>query len=214
MVSEVNPRRSYDSSRRQEQARTTRRAVLDAARRLFVEQGYATTTMGAVAAGAGVSVETVYKAFANKAGLVKALFDVAVVGDDEPVPMLQREFVQRNQAEPDPRRKLTAYGEHLTQVGARTSAILLLVRDAAATDSGAAALLQQLQAERLTGMTAFARHLAEGGHLRDGVTVDEARDVLWTYNSVELWNLLVDQRGWSPERFGDWVGRQLVAALL
>jgi AcrR family transcriptional regulator len=214
MAADVNPRRTYDSPRRQEQARLTRRTVLDAARQLFLDQGYAKTTVSAVARRAEVSVETVYKAFGNKPGLVKAVFDVAVVGDDEPVPMVQRELVQRIEAEPDPRRKLALYGEHLVGVGTRTAAILLLVREAAATDAGAGAVWEQLQAERLTGMTAFAAHLAGGGHLRSGVSADEARDVLWTYNSVELWNLLVDQRGWSPDRFGTWVGHQLVAALL
>jgi AcrR family transcriptional regulator len=212
--SDVNPRRSYESPRRQEQARQTRRTVLDAARDLFLERGYARTTMAEVARRAEVSVETVYKAFGNKAGLVKAVFDVAVVGDDEPVPMMQREMVRRTAAEPDPRRKLIGYGEHLVGAGIRTSAIQLLVREAAATDAGAGEVWAQLQAERLTGMAAFAQHLADGGHLRAGVSVEEARDVIWTYNSVELWNLLVDQRGWSPERFGAWVGRQLIAALL
>jgi AcrR family transcriptional regulator len=207
------PRR-YDASRRQEQARQNRRIVLDVANRLFVEHGYARTTVAAVAAEAGVSVETVYKAFTNKPGLAKAVFDVAVVGDDEDVPMLQREMVARNAAEPDPRRKLTYYGEHIVQVAPRISPILLVVRDAAATDPGAAELWEQLQAERLTGMTAFATHLDEGGFLREGVTRDEARDVLWTHNSVELWDLLVRQRGWTDERFGTWVGRQLIAALL
>lgn len=214
MSSDVNPRRSYESPRRQEQARQTRRTVLDAARDLFLERGYARTTVAEVARRAEVSVETVYKAFGNKAGLVKAVFDVAVVGDDEPVPMMQREMVRRTAAEPDPRRKLIGYGEHLVGVGIRTSAIQLLVREAAATDAGAGEVWAQLQVERLTGMAAFAQHLADGGHLRAGVSVEEARDVIWTYNSVELWNLLVDQRGWSPERFGAWVGRQLIAALL
>src|SRR4051812_32618691 len=121
MVPGVNPRRPYDSPFRQEQARQTRRAVLDAARTLFLEQGYANTAMGAVATEAGVSVQTVYKLFANKPGLVKAVFDVAVVGDDEAIPLLQREFVQRNMAEPDPRKKLTDYGAHLVDVGPRIS---------------------------------------------------------------------------------------------
>ncbi len=94
----------------------TRAAVLAAARQLFLDVGYAATTMGAVANAAGVSVETVYKAFGNKPGLVKALFDVAVVGDDEPMPLVQRDFVKRNMAEPDPRRKLLDYGEHYGRV--------------------------------------------------------------------------------------------------
>ncbi len=214
MTPPVKPPRRYDASRRQAQARQSRRAVLAAARAAFLEQGYARTTVAAVAAAAGVSVETVYKAFGSKPGLVKALFDVAIVGDDDPVPMLQREFVQRNLAEPDPRRKLLAYGEHLAEVHPRSCPVQLVVRDAAATDPGAAEVWEQLQAERLAGMTIFARHLDDGGHLRDGVSWEDARDVLWTYNSVELWELLVRRRGWSEERLGRWVGQQLVAALL
>ena len=214
MARAVKPQRRYDASRRQEQARATRRAVLDAARELFLAQGYAGTTVGAVAARAGVSVETVYKAFGNKPGLVKAVFDVSVVGDDEPVPMLQREFVRRNMAEPDPRVKLHDYGAHIAATAPRIGPVLLVVREAAAGDAGAAAVWEQLQQERLTGMTAFAKHLHEGGHLREGVSMAEARDVLWVHNSLELWELLVRLRGWSNERFGRWIGQQLVAALL
>lgn len=188
--------------------------MLDAARRLFLQQGYAATTVGAVAAEAGVSVETVYKAFANKAGLVKAVFDLAVVGDDEPIAMLQREFVRRNMAEPDPLKKLLAYGDHLAEVAPATGPIQLVVRAAAATDPGAAQVWEQLQAERLTGMSVFARRLNEGGHLRKGVSVNEARDVLWAHNSPEVWDLLVNQRNWTNKRYGRWVGQQLVAALL
>ena len=162
----VNPRRSYDASGRQEQARQNRLTVLRAARRLFLEHGYAATTMAAVAGSAGVSVETVYKAFGNKAGLVKAVFDSDIVGDDEPVPLMEREFVQRNIAEPDPRRKLETYGEHLAQTLPRAGPIQLVVRAAAAADPAAAAVWAQLQQERLTGMTAFANHLDGGGHLR------------------------------------------------
>ena len=210
----VKGSRGYDSTRRQQQARLTRQAILDAGRRLFLELGYAQTTMPAVARAAGVSVETVYKAFGNKPGLVKALFDVAIVGDDDPIPLMERDFVRRNIAEPDPRKKLTEYGRHLVGVHARTSAILLVVRDAAATDTGAAEVWEAMQQERLTGMTAFAKHLKSGGHLRRGVSMPEARDVLWTHNSVELWDLLVNQRGWAGARFGRWVAQQLIAALL
>jgi AcrR family transcriptional regulator len=206
--------RSYDASRRQEQARQNRRAVLDAAHRRFVADGYAATTIAAVAADAGVSVETVYKSVGKKPELAKAVFDVAVVGDDEDVPMLQREFVARNAAEPDPRRKLQQYGEHLAVVAPRISPLLLVIRDAAAVDAGAAAVWSQVQAERLAGMTAFAAHLDERGYLRDRVSRDEARDVLWTHSSVELWDLLVRQRAWTDERYGRWIGQQLVAALL
>ncbi len=207
-------RRPYDSSRRQARAAETRSAVLAAARSAFLERGYAGTTLPAVATAAGVSTETVYKAFSNKAGLVKAVFDVAMVGDDDPIPFLQREFVRRNMAEPDPRLKLIQYGGHLTEIAPRTNPVLLVVRDAAVADPTAAEVWANLQAERLTGMTAFATHLDEAGHLRAGVTLEQARDVLWTHNSVELWDLLVRQRGWTDERWGAWTAEQLIAALL
>jgi AcrR family transcriptional regulator len=208
------PARRYDASRRQEQARRTRTDVLEAARHQFLEQGYAATTVAAVADEAGVSVETVYKAFGNKAGLLKAVFDVAVVGDDEPVPMLEREFVRRNRAEPDPRRKLRMYGEHLARTAPRAVPVQLLARAAAASDPAAAEVWDQMQAERLTGMTQFARHLHEADHLRPGVSANEARDVLWTYNSAELYDLLVLHRGWSAKRYGRWIADALIAALL
>jgi AcrR family transcriptional regulator len=214
MAQAVNPRRSYDSSRRQEQASETRRAVLDTARQLFLAEGYASTTVTAIAEGAGVSVETIYKIFRNKPGVVKALVDVALVGDDEPVPMVEREFVQRIEAEPDPHRKLALYGDHTVDIGIRTSALELVVRDAAVSDPGAAEVWDKLQNERLIGMGMFARHLADSGCLRQGVSVNEARDVLWVHNSLELWDLLVHQRRWKPKRFGRWIGDQLVAALL
>lgn len=214
MEQPVNPPRRYDASRRQAQARRTRRVVLDAARRLFLERGYASTTVGAVAAEAEVSVETVYKAFGNKPGLVKSVFDVSIVGDDEPVPLMQRERIQRIQAETEPRRKLARYGEHLTELAPRSVPVQLLVRAAAAGDAGVAGVWADMQEERLTGMSAFARHLHENGYLRPDVSVDHARDVLWTYNAPEVYELLVIHRGWTPERYGRWVADALIAALL
>ena len=214
MSGAVKPRRRYDARGRQDQARRTRWTVLEAARRLFLEQGYAPTTMAAIAAEAAVSVETVYKAFGNKAGLLKSVFDVSIVGDDEPVPLVQRESIRRLEAEGDPRRKLGMYGEHLSETSVRSVPVQLLVRSAAASDPAAAAVWEEMSAERLSGMTAFARHLHDGGHLRPGVSVEEARDVLWTYNSAEVYELLVMKRGWSPERYGRWIADALIAALL
>jgi AcrR family transcriptional regulator len=214
MADAVKPARRYHAPRREEQARRSRRDMLDAGRRLFLEHGYAATTMGMVADEAGVAIQTVYKVFGNKPGLVKAIVDVAIVGDDEPVPMMEREFVRKNMAEPDPAKKLRDFGAHLGDVAPRANALALVVRDAAAADPAAAAVWHQLQTERLTGMTAFAGHLRERRHLRRGVTADAARDVLWTHSSVELWDLLVNQRSWPAKRYGRFVGDQLVAALL
>jgi AcrR family transcriptional regulator len=206
--------RPYDARRRQAQALETRRAMLDAARALFLEHGYVGTALPAVADAAGVSVQNVYKVFGNKAGLVKAVFDVAVAGDDEPLPLMQREMVAQVRAEPDPRRKLALYGQHMARTAPRIMPILLLVRDAAAGDPSAAELWAILQEERLTGMGRFAKDLRDEGHLREGVTRDEARDVLWTHNSLEVWDLLVRQRRWSLPRYGRFLAQQMAAALL
>lgn len=210
----VNTRRRYDSSRRREQARRTRAVVIEAAHRLFLDRGFAATTMPEVASAAGVSVQTVYKVFGSKPGLAKAVFDVAIAGDDEPVAMLQRRSLGRVRDERDPRAKLRMYGDFLAEVAPRHVPVQLVIRDAAAADPDARTIWAELQAERLEGMTLFAGALHDEGHLRAGVAADEARDVLWTYNSAELFELLVLERGWSPERYGRWVADALIAALL
>ncbi len=214
MSGDVKTQRRYDSSRRREQARRTRRAILDAARRHFLERGYAETTIAAVADDADVSVETVYKAFGNKPGLLKAVVDVAIVGDDEPVPMMERDLVARIRAEADPCRKIAMYGEHLASSAPRHVPIQLLARAAAASDPGAAEVWQEMCDERMIGMTYFARELKEGGHLRRGLSVDKARDILWTLQSPEVFDLLVLQCGWTARRYGSWVAQQLIAALV
>jgi AcrR family transcriptional regulator len=210
----VKPRRRYDSSGRQEQARRTRAEVIRVAHDLFLDRGFAATTMPDIAAAAGVSVQSVYKAFGTKARLAKAVFDVAIAGDDEPVPVLERPALAKARSEVDPRLKLRLYGEFLTQVAPRHVPVQLVIRDAAAADAEARTVWLQLQAERLEGMTMFARSLHGEGHLRSGISVNEARDVLWTYNSAELFQLLVLERGWSPKRYGQWVANALIAALL
>jgi len=207
-------RRSYDSSRRRELARQSRGRMLDAARRRFLADGYAATTLAAIGADAGVSVETVYKAFKNKAGILKAVFDVAVAGDDEPVPIMERSWVAAIRAEPDAARKLRMYTDRLPPSMARTAPILLLIRSATALDPDIAALWQQLHTERITGMAAFGADLAATGQLRDDVTAEVARDVLWTLNAVDVYELLVLDRGWTPERYQQFVAEALIAALV
>lgn len=210
----VKAKRTYDGSGRQQQARESRRAVLASAQALFLARGFAATTMADVAAAAGVSVQNVYKVFNTKVGLAKAVFDVAIAGDDDAVPMVERATLMKVRTERDPRRKLAYYGEHLATVAPRHVPFQLVILDAAASDSDAARVWEELQAERLRGMTMFARTLHSEGHLRDGVSATEARDVLWTYNSAELYRLLVIERRWSATRYGRWVADALTAALL
>ena len=204
--------RRYDSSRRRELARQNRAAMLTAARARFLAQGYAPTTLAEVAADAAVSVQTVYKTFTNKAGLLKALFDVSVAGDDEPTPMGERDVIGDIVREPDAARKIAMYTEHLAHVMPRTAPIQLLARDAAAADPGAAEIWATMRKETLSAMTQFGRNLAETGSLR--VTAAEARDVLWTYHAPELYELLVVERRWSASRYGRFLAAALTAALV
>jgi AcrR family transcriptional regulator len=207
-------KRAYDASRRREAARRARARVLDAARARFLADGYAATTIAAIAADADVSIDTVYKAFGNKPGLLKTVFDAAVAGDDRPVPIVERDFVAEIVAEPHPRRKLEMYAAHLAEAMPRAAPLQLLARAAAATDADVATLHEQIRNELLTGMTAFATHLHDGGFLRHAMTVDEARDILFSVNSPELYELLVVERGRSVPEYRDLVARALIANLL
>ncbi|OBB96246.1 TetR/AcrR family transcriptional regulator [Mycobacterium sp. 852002-30065_SCH5024008] len=206
------PPRRYDSTRRRQQAQQNRHAVLVAARRRFLTQGYAATTIAEIASDASISVETVYKAFATKAGVLKALFDVSVAGDDEPIPMAQRDVIQNVIDATDAARKLEIYAEHLAATMPRSAPVQLLARDGAASSPDAAEVWKQIRQETLTAMTMFASDLARTGRLR--VSARQARDVLWTYHAPELYELLVLERGWSATRYGKFIARALTDALL
>ena len=207
-------KRSYDASGRREQARARRRAVVVAARVLFERDGFRPTTIAAVAERAGVSAESIYKGFGTKAALAKAVFDLVVAGDDEPVPVWRRSEADAIRVEPDVRRKIVMYTRGLAARQQRSAKVQILIRDGAHTDESLAALWQQLLAERLTGMTMLGRHLIESGQLGEGVELDEVRDILWTYTAVELYELLVVERGWPLDRYADWIGRAVTAALV
>jgi AcrR family transcriptional regulator len=208
----VNPKRRYDSARRTEQARQTRAAVVETAQRLFLRDGFAATTIAAIAAEARVSVETIYKSFGGKPGLVRAICDAALAGEG-PVPAETRsDHMQAN--EPDPRKIIRGWGELTAEVAPRISPILLLVRSAASADPEMAGLREEIDAARLSRMTSNARNLAAAGHLRDDVTVKQAGEVMWTYSSPELYEMLVLSRDWPVRRYGAFIAEAMIAALL
>jgi len=207
----VNPRRRYDASGRRERARQARNHIVSAAEELFRSGGYHATTVVAVAAAAHVSVETIYKTFGGKPGLVHAIVERGLAGEG-PVPAEQRSDHLRD-TEPDPRRIISAWGQFLAEIAPRIVPILLLARDAAA-DSDLAATLDQISAARLERMTLNASGLADNGHLRPDITVTQAADILWTYSSPELYELLVLRRGWPAERYGRFAAHAMIAALL
>lgn len=206
-------KRSYDASGRREQAEARRRAVVVAAQELFARDGFRATTIAAVARAAGVSAESVYKSFGTKAALAKAVFDRVIAGDDEPVPVAQRAEAQAIQAEPDVRKKLALYAGGVVERQVRSAGVQILIRDGRHVDETLEEVWQNLLTERLTGMTMLATHLHATGHLRPDLDVDEVRDLLWTYISVEIYELLVINRGWPLDRYTAWLTRTLVSAL-
>ncbi|MDX6260882.1 MAG: hypothetical protein QOH84_2570 [Kribbellaceae bacterium] len=211
-MSHVKSKRRYASTGRQAQARRTREEILDVAERQFLDIGYAATTIAAVAADAGVSVETIYKAFGGKSGLVRAIYDRGLTGR-ESVPAYERSDDMRLQ-ETDPAIIMRQWGLLTAEVASVVTPIRLLIRSAAATDPKMSALLEDSDAERLTRMRHHAQFLAERGHLRDGVTIAEATDILWTCSSVEIYELLVLKRGWSPRRFAQFIADFMISSLL
>jgi AcrR family transcriptional regulator len=209
---EVKSRRRYDGSHRRARAAETRTAILDVASRQLLEHGYATTTVAQVAAEAGTSVETVYKAFGGKTGLVRALWERGLTGLGA-VPAPERsDLMSAN--ETDPARLLHGWGRLTTEVAPEIAPLMLLVRGAAATDPDMAALLAEAEAQRRTRMRHNAGLLRQRGWLRPGTSLARATDILWTYSSAELYDLLVIRSGWPVTRYGEFVGDALVAALL
>lgn len=211
-MANVKSKRRYDSTGRQAQAQRNRQAILDTAQRQFLDGGYGATTITAIAREAGVSVETVYKAFGGKAGVVHALYERGLTGLG-PVPAYERSDEMRAH-ETDPVTIMRKWGLLTAEVASVVTPIRLLMRSAAATDPEMAALLEESDDERLTRMRHHARFLGERGYLRDGVTLGEATDILWTCSSVELYELLVLKRGWSLRRFAEYVTTFMIATLL
>ena len=207
-------KRRYESTHRQEQAEQTRRAILDAAATLFVDPGYAATALTAVAAEAGVAVQTVYKVFGSKKALLSALVDVTIAGDDEDVALGQRQFVADIRALSDARAKLQRYAVHLAETHVRQAPVMLALAGAATADPDAAAIWRKNLTERRHGMAMFAADLAASGELRPEHTVETAADVLWLAMDFRNWDWLVRERGWSPDRFRRWYVDTVAAAIL
>ena len=208
--STVKGARPYDSSARRLAAEKRRAQVLEAAAARFGSAGYAATTVAAVAADAGVSAEMVYKAFGGKPGLVRALWVKALEGDG-PVPAEERsDSLTGSRA--DPYVVIAGWARLSMEVAPLVSPVALLVREAAASDPAAAQLRDELDQRRLERM----RHNASAvqDHLRPGLGVTAAGDVLFAFTAPELFELLVIRQGWSLAAYADFLRRGIIAELL
>ena len=200
---------------RPSQARTrlARRAVVDAARMLFLERGYAATTIEAISERADVPPATVYRLFASKLGILKALLDTAIAGDDQPVAVQERSDVASLLTEPDASRLLAGIAAVTTAINERTNDVYRVLTSAAASDAAAAALLAEIRQQRDQGQGRIARSLARAHALKPGLRERDAADLVHTLMAPEVYGLLVSDRGWTPKRYQQWLATTLVEQL-
>lgn len=204
----------YRSQLRAEQAAATCQLVLDTAAQLFVERGYAATSIDAIAETAGVGRSTVFSAAGGKTWLLKNAYDRAVVGDDEQVPLAERPIVRNLFEATDPVKIVAAYAGILSDAAPRVSPIYEVVRSAAGSDAAVHQLWIDIGQQRLDGAQTIAGLLKRRHGLRKGLPMNTARDIVWVYNDPGLHHALVGERGWSQARYRSWLTDTLRHQLL
>jgi AcrR family transcriptional regulator len=207
-------KRSYNSANRRSAAERTRRRIIDEASQMFLAQGYARTSIESIAEKAEVSPATVYKVFTNKVAIVKAVGDVAVVGDHEAVALDHRDWVRSAMTETDSALAIEMIVRNGVAVLARISPIIDMISAAALAEPELADLAEAGDHGRRQGFRAFVASLHARGQLRDGLSIDDGTDLLYALQSPQMFLTLVQRRGWSVERFGDWLIDLVCHALL
>jgi AcrR family transcriptional regulator len=210
----VNPRRPYDAPRRRAAALATRSAILDAALRLFTEQGFVATTVDAIAARAGVSPESVYAVFGNKRTLLTALVDATIAGGTDAPPVAEQPWVAEMRELPDLRSRLAALARGGRAILERRTALDVVVEAAAATDHRIAALRERNLRQRHAGQRALLLIAIGDQPIRTGIDMEEAADTLFAIGSPEVYRLLMTERGWDGDRFEAWFADVLQRVLL
>jgi len=214
MSEPVKSPRTYSSPLRAEQAASTRRSIIEAGRALFERDGYAATSMPAVAAEAHVAVKTLYLAFGSKPELLRAIWDQRLAGNEAAIPVLERSWYREVEADDSPTGKLHLLARQSGGVKSRTGRLLIVIRDAADTHPEVRALWDEIEAKLYQASTAVVDQLASAGALRADLDPTEAADLLWTINHPSVWQLLVSRRGWSDDTYQHWLARTFRAQLL
>jgi AcrR family transcriptional regulator len=192
-------KRSYDAPRRRQAAARTRAAILDAARALFTERGYTATPMTAIADRAGVALDTVYAAAGRKPDLARLLIETAISGTDQAIPAEHRDYVQAIQAATDAGTKIAIYAAAVTAIAPRLALVYSIIQQAAPAEPELAALWADIAERRAANMRRFVADLATVTPLR--LDPGQAADIVWATNAAELYQLLVGQRGWTPQQY-------------
>jgi TetR/AcrR family transcriptional regulator, regulator of autoinduction and epiphytic fitness len=213
MSEAVNPR-SYDAGRRRERTQETKRAVVAAAHELFLARGFADTTVDAISAASRVPIATVYRLFKTKTAILKHVIDTAVVGDDAPVPLGDRDIVKDAQAAADAKAMTAAFARVARQVFDNTAALRLVLREAATLDSDAASLHEAIEHQRRVGQARVARALARKGFLAPGLKEAEARDIVYAIMSIDTYRILRTEQRWSGAHYERWLADTLYRLLV
>ena len=213
MTTDAN-RRPHNAKGGQARTRLARAAVIQAARALFLEGGYAATTIEAISDLSDVPPATVYRLFSSKLGILKAVLEVSIAGDDQAVPLADQPHVRALLADPDPRNQLTGFAGIIHSILSRAEPLYRILVSAAATDPDAAALLAELTQQRQQGQAQFARSLARTGALRPELRERDAADIIHALTLPEVYRLLVCDRGWRPHRYEQWLTQTLISQLL
>jgi TetR/AcrR family transcriptional regulator, regulator of autoinduction and epiphytic fitness len=199
---------------RARQAAETRRRIVDAAARLFVRHGYAPTSINAIAAEAGVAVQTVYASLRTKRDILEAVIQSRVRGDEDDVPLTARAGWREMEAEGDPRHKLAQFARIHREICEREAELFVVLEAAAAVDPEVAPLLRDKERFRYKDQARVVRSLRRREALRPGLPNRKAVDIIWALASERLYLALVRERGWSAEEYEQWLVEQLAAALL
>jgi AcrR family transcriptional regulator len=211
-VSDVKRSRKYSSAVREEQAARTRARILDAAGELFVERGYARTTVQDVADRAGVARDTVHAIFGGKARVLTALIDVRLVPDGSVANITQTPAALAIKDELDPRRQIELFATWITQVSTQLRPVFEILRTASAVEPEMAAVFSEMERVRMKNMQTYARWFAARGPLR--VSTQRAGEIIWTLASPDVARMLCDELGWTQPQHARWLADTLTRTLL
>ena len=200
----IDKPRRYRSPRREQQARETRARIITAAAARFLSDGYAPTTLRAVAADAGVALPTLELGFRTKAALLKAVIDAAIAGDDQPVPMLARAWARRADANPGAPAFVAVFARQLADSAHRGAGLTLVALEAARVDADIAATASQLMYQRRVMASWLVDGIRRRSQLRAGLSRAAAIDTIWVLMDPALYCRLTGDCGWTSARYGRW----------
>jgi len=214
MAKDISTKRKYNSTRRKAQSQETQAQIAEAARKWFIERGYAGTSIESIAKEAGVAAETIYALFGNKKAILSRVVDISIVGDGEPIPLLAREQIREVELEPVQTRQVQMFAKRIQMIMSRVAPMFEVMRSAAKTEPEIGAMLKKYLGGKMEGMGYFVDCLLANGPLRNGLSKLTATETLWTLTSAEVYNLLIVDRGWSAEEYEFWLSQTLIRLLL